>query len=413
MRLCAFLAWRFLFSRHRSGFVRLLTYLSIASVGLALSAFVIVMAVMNGFDRDLQARILGGVGAVRGFSIAGTIAFTPEVEKTVRETPGVVDVTPEIQVSALIRASAAGHPAPSTREALIYAVPIDRKIRTSPLQHQLQDLSRLPDSGEILLGSALAEKLSVRPGDRVDAVILFPSKSPPYAETSAPVQTDFRVSGVFRTGYYEFDQGSVIAPAETIRRLFGLPPSLAHALEIGVRNPDDAESIAGGLEQALSKDGFYFLSWKDLRAPLFRAVRLEKRVMALILSLFGVIAVFSVLSALSATAVEKRKELATLRAMGMTRGRVAQVLVTAGAIAGLLGVILGAGLALAGHVLITRSSLFSLPADIYDLDRLPSEWSTALFAAAATVLFVLSILAATIPAVAQARKSPSVALREE
>ena len=150
-----------------------------------------------------------------------------------------------------------------------------------------------------------------------------------------------------------------------------------------------------------------------MREPLFRAVNLEKRVMAIILSLFGLVAAFSVFSALTATSVEKRLELAILRAMGMSRGAVAKVLIFAGCICGGLGLLLGGMLSIAGHMLITRSEIFRLPSDIYDLDRLPSEWSTPLFAATGCILFALSVLAAIIPAALQAQKSPSAALREE
>lgn len=403
-----------MFSQHRSGFVRLLTYLSIASVGLTLGAFVIVMAVMNGFDRDLQSRIVAGIGAVRGFPLAGALAYTPNLDTAILETPGVTASTPEIHLSALLRSSRGHGGIPSTSEAEVTAVDLNQKIRTSPLNKQLLAGSALPSSHEILMGSALAEKLSVDVGDSVEAVLLFPSPEFPFAQAgSLPVQQALRVSGLYRTGYYEIDAASAILPIESVRPLFGLPPYEAHAIEIGVSSPGAAQAVTERLQDRLGKEGLYFRSWRDMRAPLFRAVDLEKRVMALILMLFGLVAVFSVLSALTATAVEKRRELAALRAMGMNRLGVASVLLTAGGICAGLGVLLGSALSIGGHLLITRGDFFRLPADVYDLDRLPSEWSTVLFAVSASLLFLLALIAATFPAVVQARKAPSEALREE
>lgn len=412
--LAFFLARRFLFSRHRSGFVRLLTYLSIGSVGLTLGAFVIVMAVMNGFDRDLQTRIVAGIGAVRGFPIVGLLAYTPNLDTAILETPGVTASAPEILLSGLLR-SPAGRPGiASTSEAEVTAVSIEQKIKTSQLQSHLMGRSTLPGPREILLGTALAEKLSIEVGDSVEAVLLFSSPDPVFAErATGPIQMTLGVSGIYRTGYYEMDATTAILPIEMVREMFGLSPLLAHSIEIAVADPQTAPEVAANLQNRLGSEGLYFRSWRDMREPLFRAVKLEKRVMAIILLLFGLVSVFSVLSALTATAIEKRRELAALRAMGMNRLGVASVLVTAGGICAGLGVVLGSVLAIAGHLLITRSAWFRLPADIYDLDRLPSEWSTAIFATAASVLFFLSLIAALFPAVVQARKAPSQALREE
>ncbi len=374
----------------------------------------IVMAVMNGFDRDLQSRIVASIGAVRGFSSAGALAYTPALDTAILATPGVTASSPEIHLSALLRATHAHGGIPAASEAEVTAVDLNKKIRTSPLNKQLLAGSALPSSHEILLGSALAEKLAVDIGDSVEAVLLFPSSEFPFAQFgAAPVQLTLKVSGLYRTGYYEVDAAGVILPIETVRPLFGLPTHEAHVIEIGVTSPKEAQAVTERLQTRFGNEGLYFRSWRDMRAPLFRAVDLEKRVMALILLLFGVVAVFSVLSALTATAVEKRRELAVLRAMGMNRFGVASVLLTAGSICAGLGVLLGSALSIGGHLLITRSNFFRLPADVYDLDRLPSEWSTALFASSAVVLFFLALLAATFPAIVQARKAPSEALREE
>lgn len=412
MKLSLFLAWRFLFSRHRSGFARLLTYLSVASVGLSLGSFVIVLGVMNGFDRDLQSRIVSSIGAVRGFTLGGVMPYTAALEDSILATPGVVALTPELRVPMMIE-PAGRFGAPSACEVSATAVDISRKVRTSPIEEQLDRGSVLPDSGGILLGSSLAHRLGVEAQDTVN-VVMFSPYAGMAEQRMQPAQMQMCVSGTFRTGYYEVDASAAILPVETVQNAFGIAgQSLAHSLEIAVSRPDRADDVAARLEKSLSGDGLYFRSWRQMREPLFKAVRLEKLVMALILSLFGLIAVFSVLSALTATAVEKRRELAALRAMGLTRRGTAGVIVTAGAIASGLGVLLGTALAATGHLLITRSEIFRLPSDIYDLDRLPSEWSTPVYAGFAAALFALSLLAALVPAILQARKSPSEALREE
>lgn len=383
--------------------MRMLTYLSICSVGLTLAAFVTVLSVMNGFDRDLQDRIVSSIGAIRGFPLRGVgrpAVYTPRMEKSILETPGVLSATPEARVSAILR----GVPSDIVCEAEITVVSIASKIKTSPLDQQLLGVSRMPAAGEILLASALAEKLSIVPGDSLWAILILESANFP---------ATFRVSGTYRTGYYEMDERSAILPIETLRALVGVHGVPVHSVEIAVSRRDEVQAVTASLTDSLLKDGMYFRSWRDMREPLFRAVNLEKRVMALILSLFGIVSVFSVFSALTATAVEKRRELATLRAMGMTRGGVAAVLIFAGFICAGLGTMLGSALSVSGHLLITRSDFFRLPSDIYDLDRLPSAWSTELFASAAGVLFVLSLAAAAIPAIVQAGKAPSAALRDE
>ncbi|OGH59186.1 MAG: hypothetical protein A3G34_02565 [Candidatus Lindowbacteria bacterium RIFCSPLOWO2_12_FULL_62_27] len=408
-----FLARRFLFSRHRSGFVRLLTYLSIGSVGLTLGAFVIVMAVMNGFDRDLQARIISGTGAVRGFPLSGWLNYTEDIQRAVLETPGVTSASAELQVSGLMR-PIPGRPGLSgLSEAAVTGVDVSQKALTGTLRRQLQAQSVFPADEEILLGSALADKLGVDRGDSVEAILAIPALTSSAHGGPGPIVTTWRVSGTYRTGYYEFDASGAIVPIGTLRRHLGLSDDLVHSVEIGVSDPGAADAVSARLQARLGAEGLYFRSWREMREPLFRAVRLEKRVMAIILFLFGLVSVFSVLSALTATAVEKRRELAALRAMGLPRRRVAGLFLTAGGICGGLGLLLGSAVAAGGHLLITKSDLFRLPSEVYDLDRLPSEWSTPLYVCSAAILFVLSLAAATFPAHVQSRKPPSEALREE
>ncbi len=393
--------------------MRVLTYVSILSVGMTLSSFVIVMAVMNGFDRDLQSRIVSSIGAIRGFPIAGVLAYTAELREDIQSVPGVLAVTPELELSALLRSPSSGRLHTAAVESQIIAVPLPQKSHTSSLDRHLTPGSRLPVGGDILLGESLADKLSVERGDSLQAIVLFPATHEAVTTRDRPVEAGFRVSGTYRTGYYEVDASRSILARSTIDPLFDLPPALAHSLEIAVDDPSAAPAIAARLDERVGARGLYFRSWRQMREPLFRAVNLEKRVMGMILSIFGFISVFCVLSALIATSIEKRRELAALRAMGMTRREQSVVLLVSGAIAAGLGIVLGTIMAGCGHQIITRSDLFRLPPEIYDLDRLPSAWSTPLFLASAAALFVLSVLASAIPAAIQSRNSPSEALREE
>ncbi|MGI9304059.1 MAG: lipoprotein-releasing ABC transporter permease subunit [Gammaproteobacteria bacterium] len=407
------LGLRYTRAKRRNHFISFISLISIVGIALGITALITVLSVMNGFEKELRERILGMASHATISGPNGQLADWSELAGSVATHPQVVGSAPYVQGQAML---ANGQ---QVSGALIRGVNPEREPSVSEVgEHMLT--GELPDlrSGEygIILGEALAAVLGVGMGDKVTVITPQANVTP---AGILPRLRRFDVVGVFEVGMYEYDRSTAFISIDDAARLFQLGEAVSGLrlkLEDLFRAPAVSRELAADLE------GSYWISdWTRQHANFFRAVRTEKTVMFVILTLIVAVAAFNIVSTLVMVVTDKQADIAILRTLGMTPRSVMTVFVIQGSIIGLFGTLLGiiGGVLLALNVesivpfiesLIGRKFLSP---DVYYISDLPSELKTADVIHIAFVAFALTVVATLYPAWRASRTQPAEALRYE
>ena len=407
-------ALRYLRARRREGFISVIAGFSLAGIALGVATLIIVMAVMNGFRAELMGRILGLNGHIGVFSAAGgPLADFDAVAARLRAIPGVVRVTPivEGQAMASVRGNAAGAVVRGIRPADLRKLPIlAGNIRAG-------SLAGFGARDDIVVGSRFAARFGLAPGATV--TLISPS-SRATAFGSVPRLKTFRVKAVFEVGMYEYDNAFLFVPLRTAQIFFRTGPRAVTDLEVVLTNPDDVPRLRPAIARAAGAP-VRLVDWRQANSSFFNAIRVERNVMFLILTLIIVVAAFNVISGLIMMVKDKGRDIAILRTMGATRGMVMRIFLLAGTSVGVIGTFLGFVLGLAFSLNIetirgwleglTGTELFA--AEIYFLSRLPARVEADEVAAVVAMALALSFLATLYPSWRAARLDPVEALRYE
>ena len=404
MRTHLFIAQRYLRSRSRSGFISLISYLSIGGVTIGTAALIIVMSVMNGFESEVRQRILGADAHLRLTTYGDRgISDWAEAAAIVRKVPHVTGVSPYVFEKGMLRVG-------NTSEGVMV-----RGVDSATLS-EVSDLPKHLLSGSvnfardglpgIILGRFLAERLGVAVGDT--AVLFSPAGMT--STFSAPAVRKFVLTGVFQTGLFEFDDVIAYLDVNVARDLFKRGERV-DGLEIKLDNMYLAGKVKLELESRFDQP-YYAQTWFELRRTLFSWMKIEKWMWTIILSLIIMVAAFNILSTLIMVAMEKRRDIGILKAMGARDRDVARIFSAQGLIVGIVGGALGT---LVGFLVCLgqlRYKWVALPSDIYFLEALPVKMQLLDFAAVVVIAVLLSYLGAMYPARRAARLAPVDAIRE-
>ena len=404
MRTHLFIAQRYLRSRSRSGFISLISYLSIGGVTIGTAALIIVMSVMNGFESEVRQRILGADAHLRLTTYGDRgISDWAEAAAIVRKVPHVTGVSPYVFEKGMLRVG-------NTSEGVMM-----RGVDPATLS-EVSDLPKHLLSGSvnfardglpgIILGRFLAERLGVAVGDT--AVLFSPAGMT--STFSAPAVRKFVLTGVFQTGLFEFDDVIAYLDVNVARDLFKRGERV-DGLEIKLDNMYLAGKVKLELESRFDQP-YYAQTWFELRRTLFSWMKIEKWMWTIILSLIIMVAAFNILSTLIMVAMEKRRDIGILKAMGARDRDVARIFSAQGLIVGIVGGALGT---LVGFLVCLgqlRYKWVALPSDIYFLEALPVKMQLLDFAAVVVIAVLLSYLGAMYPARRAARLAPVDAIRE-
>jgi len=404
---------RYLLSTQRRGFLSFITLVSMLGLALGVAVLIVVLSVMNGFERELRSRILSVTAHATLSGLDGTLPEWRAAQRQAQALPDVTAAVPYIEVQAMLVNGARS--APTQLRGVLpaqerRAVGIAQRISGG----SIDDL--VPGSYRIVLGDALAESLGVAVGGEV--VLVAPQGTvTPVGFT--PTMRRFRVSGLFHSGMYEYDSALALAAMQDTARIYRLGDQVT-GLRLALRDPLAAPRVVRELALQLG-GGFYVSDWTRNHASFFRSIQVTKTMMFMILILVVAVAAFNIVATLVMVVKEKRPAIAILRTLGALPRNVLAIFTVQGALIGLTGTALGAllGWLIATHVaalvaLIERlSGAQFLDARVYYMSELPAyvEWADVLQVCG--VAFLLCALATLYPAWRAALTQPAEALRHE
>lgn len=409
MRFELFVALRYLFARRGHAFISVISWISVAGVALGVASLIVVMGVMNGFTTDLRDKIIGMTSHAVIYSYQGKIPEDPELIAKLDAVKGVVAATPFIHSGVLLSSHAGG--------SGIYLRGVDPSSAAKVLgglnKMTLGSVSDLNSEGGlpgIIIGEALANKLAVHVGSRVNLM------SPSGQQTSAgfaPRIRPFRVVGLFSIGLADYDSSLAFVNLDMARDSLGWSEKIISGIEVAVDDVYKVQDIIQRALKAVDNPALYANTWMEMNANLFAALKLEKAAMAIILTLVVLVGSFSIITALVMLVMEKTRDIAVLMSLGATTAMIRHIFIVQGVLIGLMGTALGFVLGLGTCGLLQRYKFIELPKGVYSLDYLPVllEWSDIALTGSCAML--LCFLATLYPARQAASLEPVDALRHE
>lgn len=409
------LGWRYTRAgraTRRNGFISFISGVSMMGIALGVAALIIVLSVMNGFQKEVRDRMLSVVSHIEIFAPDG--AALPDVNRTMQEAksnPAVIGAAPFVASQALL---ARGE---DMKGALVRGIDPSHEGEVTDLASTnaavLQTLT--PGSFNVVLGIELARSLGVRVGDVVTLIAPGGQVTPAGV---VPRLKQMTVSGTFDSGHYEYDSSMLMLHYEDAQRLFRLEGPTGVRLKL--RDLHAAPEVARELVNTLS-DHLYIRDWTQQNKTWFAAVQVEKRMMFIILTLIVAVAAFNLVSTLVMTVTDKRADIAILRTLGASPASIMGIFMVQGAMVGVIGTFagLGLGLLVACNIDVIVPAIEHmlgasfLPKDIYLISKMPSDPQSSDIVPIGVISLVLAFVATIYPSWRASRVNPAEALRYE
>ena len=410
------LGWRYTRAgraTRRNGFISFISGVSMLGIALGVAALIIVLSVMNGFQKEVRDRMLGVLSHIELYDGSGqAIADLDAVLSTVRRHPEVVGAAPYVGAQALL---ARGE---DMKGAIVRGIDPAQEPQVADLAKDLaqSSLPRLvPGEFGVILGGELARSLGVGMGDTV--TLIAPSGQVTPAGV-VPRVRQMNVVGTFDSGHYEYDSALALLHVEDAARIFRVEGPTG--VRIKIRDLHQAREVAVSLAGQLP-EGLLIKDWTRQNRTWFAAVQLEKRMMFIILTLIVAVAAFNLVSTLVMTVTDKRADIAILRTLGASPKSIMGVFMVQGAMVGVIGtgvgLLLGLGIAFNIDTIVPALEralgASFLPQDIYLISRMPSDPQRSDIMPIAVISLVLAFLATIYPSWRASRVQPAEALRYE
>ncbi len=408
-----YIGLRYTRAKRRTHFISFISVISIAGIMLGVAALITVLSVMNGFEKELRDRILGMASHAQVSGLEGVLPNWQSVKKELESDPRVIGSAPQIDFEGMINFGE------QVSGAIFHGVsPEDEKEVSDVGDHMVAgSMDTLEDgSYHIVLGKELAEMLGVHLGQKVTVI------TPQAQVTPAgflPRLRRFTVTGIFSVGMFEYDRGTAFIHLGDAARLTRKGDNVSD-LRLKLKNIYDAPKIAREINNNLG--ALYWVSdWTQQHQNFFKAIKTERMVMFVILSLIVIVAAFNIVSTLVMLVNDKRADIAILRTLGLTPKQVMMVFIVQGTLIGLIGTATGVliGTLLAEnvtsivHMIENIFHVHFLSADVYYITDVPSDLRWADVAKISAVAFLAAMLMTIYPAWQASRTQPAEALRYE
>ncbi len=401
-----FVAKRYLTARRKQAFISVITTISVGGIAIGVAALVIAIALITGFQGDVQEKILGATSHIMVSDLGGRgLADYEELAGRIRALPEVESVTPVVYNTVLITGIG------ESSGALIKGLDFERERREADWLQRLE-AGAIPEGGGaregLLLGRELALRIGAQVGDVVEIVTASSTLSP---LGLLPRRKRFLVAGIFNTGLYEFDNATALAAIGVAQRLFGMEGRASY-LQVKLKDIFAAPAVGDRIRETLPPS-VYITTWMELNKSLFSALKLEKNIMFLTITLIVIVAALNIIATLILMVMEKTRDIGVLMAMGATPRMVNRVFFLQGALIGVIGTALGVLLGLGWCALANAFELIKIPVDIYQISYVPFRLRPLDLALIVSVTLLISFVSTLFPARRAARIDPVVALKYE
>jgi len=413
---------RYLRAKRKSTFISIITFISTAGVALGVMALIVVLAVMTGFEEDLKEKILGTNAHVVVLKNTGQIDDYPQVMEKLKRVPGVVAATPFIYSQVMLSTG------PNVSGVVLRGIEPRTDLQVTNLGKSLVEgtLAALEPSARtgaaepappgIIIGKELAKNLNLAVGDSVNVVSPLGNMTP---FGMVPKMKRFRVAGLFNTGMFEYDSTLAYIGLHEAQDFLSLGNAVT-GIQLKVKDVYRADAIARDINKGFD-NAFFARDWMRMNKNILFALKTEKLVMFIILTLIVLVAAFGIASTLFMVVMEKTKDIAILKSMGATGRSIMKIFVLEGLIIGVAGTAVGvlSGLLVASNLefivgfiqRVTGFELFSR--DVYYLDHFPSQVVPSDVLLISVTAILISFLATLYPSWQGSRLPPAEALRYE
>src|SRR3989338_972972 len=393
MRYELLVSFRYLVSRHMEGFISMVSFISIMGVAVGVTALIVVLAVMNGFDNDLREKIVGTNSHIV-IEKEGGIEDYDSLVNRVNGLPHVISSAPFVNGQALIRHK------DQVIGVIFRGIDPEREKKVTDIEKYLQEGVFSLEKDSVLIGKELAWRLGLKPGDTISLIS---------AATTMP--KFFTVAGVFNSGMFDYDMNLVFTNMDGAQDFYGID-NLAGGIGVKIDNVYRADSVKNEIQEEIGFD-YWVRSWTDLNKNLFSALKLEKVTMFVILALIVLVACFNIAGTLIMVVMEKTKDIGILKSIGAANSGIRNIFMLNGFLVGVLGTVLGAAGGFFLCHLLKTYQFIKLPRDIYYIDRLPVNLRIVDSLAVVIVAITISLVSTLYPAWKAARMEPVDALRYE
>ena len=414
-----FIGLRYLKAKRKQTFISVITFISILGITVGVTALIIVLSVMTGFEENLREKILGINANVVVTELGAPMKEYKEVSSRVLQVPGVVGATPFTYNQAMISASGGvigavirGLDMETTGSVTV----LPEKIKEGSMEGLRPRLGEGAESAGIIIGRELARNIGVSVGDTVNVISPMGTMTP---AGPVPRMAAFKVAGIFELGMYEYDSSMAFISIENAQAFFRMGDAVT-GVEVKITDIYDAEKIADDIMMEI-KGPYWTRTWMDMNRNLFSALKLEKVAMFIILALIIMVAALNIISTLIMVVMEKGKDIAILKSLGATSGSIMRIFMIEGIIIGLTGTLLGTLLGVVAALNLETIVQFIetvfqfkvLPPSIYYIDKFPSKVEPVFVAVIALISIGISFLATLYPSWQASRFDPVEGLRYE
>lgn len=407
-----FIALRYLTARRKQAFISLISFVSVLGVAVGVMALIIATALMTGVQREMRDRIVGATAHVTVWKNGDGGLLDVEAEAQKMQGEGIIAAAPGAGGLGLVLH--AGQFEPLQLKGIDPAREVKvTDLGTSMIAGSLADLVVPPEPGPdedpiddpILLGSDLAKRLRAEVGDFVQVMTPEGVLTPVGV---VPRLRQFRVVGIFKLGFFEFDSNYGLIPLPVALEFLSLPGP--DVMQLKVANLDDAPAISARLQQSLGA-AYVTEDWTQLNASLYSALRLEKYAIALTIGLIVMVAALNIVASLVLLVMEKSRDIGILRTMGAPASAIRRIFLLQGLTIGAIGTATGTILGLATCWVSETYHLFELPGDVYQITRLRFEVQPLDVATIVASAMIVCLVATIYPSRRAATLDPAEALR--